>query len=466
MIVFGLVGVHQKGKSTLINCLLKRAIATIGTGNATTHVAVFYSYSENEYIKCQTTDGQVKCFRTVKLAGLDTAKNIEVIYVYLNNSFLKSFSLVDLPGFGNDQRDNALQEKYLSKLDYALVVSSNHRADGGEYSDLRRSVEKLAKYDIPYYLILNTVESTNGKWSPKNKENLQIAKENSVKLRFYPHVNFPFLSDELLVVNLMWYWYSIDEDESELSEIELENLIAYKMTDGGKLVKEKIKQISNFQLILRIFDNEDSKSYLKIKKNIRESLLCIRRELFPIGCIQLFAFSEVPDGWLPCDGSVLEISEYQELYEKIGNRYGEVENGCFAIPDLRELFVRGWNPEGNRSLGDIQESALQKHGHKVIFGYTSSIGNHSHAVKYDINEVKPYKKWKNVILGDIGNNVRTVGSLNTNNNFVTSSSGEHLHTIPERTAMEIVGGGGGMKVRFDDENCPKNMALIFCIRAT
>lgn len=458
MIVFGLVGEYQKGKSTLINCLLQREIATLGTGEATTHAAVFYSYGEREYIKYQTTDGQVKSFSPVKLAGLDTVENIEVIYVYLNNTFLKSFSLVDLPGFGNNQRDNALQEKYLSKLDYALVVTSNHKADGGEYSVLRRSVEKLAKYDIPYYLILNTVDSTNRKWLPQNKVNLQIAKENSVKLRFYPHINFPFLSDELLVVNLMWYWYSIDENESALSEIKpMTDLNVYKMIVGGKLDKEKIKKFSNFQLILRIFDNEVSKSYLKIKKNIRELLLRVRRDLFPIGCIQLFAFNEVPDGWLPCDGSELEISVYKELYDKIGNRYGEVENGGFRIPDLRNQFVRGWNPEGNRSLGDIQESALQSHGHKTKFGNAGMAGNHSHSSRYRLTSAV------SSALMHLKRERKVVGSINTNSRCVTPTVISHRHIISETTAIEIVGQKRNTP-RTDVEIRPKNISMLYCIR--
>ncbi|MBB3455019.1 microcystin-dependent protein [Rhizobium sp. BK313] len=53
-----------------------------------------------------------------------------------------------------------------------------------------------------------------------------------------------------------------------------------------------------------------------------------------VGEIRLFGFSRVPNGWLPCDNSLLPISEYQALYTLIGTTYGGDGQTTFATPNL------------------------------------------------------------------------------------------------------------------------------------
>jgi microcystin-dependent protein len=54
-----------------------------------------------------------------------------------------------------------------------------------------------------------------------------------------------------------------------------------------------------------------------------------------IGEIRLFAFPRIPNGWLACDGSSLQISNYQPLYTVIGTTYGGDGITTFNVPDLR-----------------------------------------------------------------------------------------------------------------------------------
>ena len=37
-----------------------------------------------------------------------------------------------------------------------------------------------------------------------------------------------------------------------------------------------------------------------------------------VGEIRLFGFSRVPQGWLPCDGSLLSVSQYEVLFSLSG----------------------------------------------------------------------------------------------------------------------------------------------------
>jgi len=54
-----------------------------------------------------------------------------------------------------------------------------------------------------------------------------------------------------------------------------------------------------------------------------------------IGEIQIFASSYVPRGWLMCDGTTLQISQYQALFAVIGNTYGGSSAArTFALPNL------------------------------------------------------------------------------------------------------------------------------------
>ncbi|MEK3731897.1 tail fiber protein [Paenibacillus sp. FSL M8-0334] len=54
-----------------------------------------------------------------------------------------------------------------------------------------------------------------------------------------------------------------------------------------------------------------------------------------IGEIRLFAFGKVPNGWLPCNGQLLQVHQYQALYALIGPSYGGNGMTNFALPNLQ-----------------------------------------------------------------------------------------------------------------------------------
>lgn len=54
-----------------------------------------------------------------------------------------------------------------------------------------------------------------------------------------------------------------------------------------------------------------------------------------LGQIQLFAFDFMPRGWMPCDGTALEIRDHLALYALLGTRYGGDGQTHFALPDLK-----------------------------------------------------------------------------------------------------------------------------------
>lgn len=58
-----------------------------------------------------------------------------------------------------------------------------------------------------------------------------------------------------------------------------------------------------------------------------------------IGEIRPFAFNFTPQGWLPCDGSIQRISQYQALFTMLGFRYGGDSKTTFGLPNLQGRAV-------------------------------------------------------------------------------------------------------------------------------
>lgn len=54
-----------------------------------------------------------------------------------------------------------------------------------------------------------------------------------------------------------------------------------------------------------------------------------------VGEITIFAFNQTPQGWLPCNGQVLNINQYAALFSLLGTVYGGDGKTTFGLPDLR-----------------------------------------------------------------------------------------------------------------------------------
>lgn len=96
-----------------------------------------------------------------------------------------------------------------------------------------------------------------------------------------------------------------------------------------------------------------------------------------VGEIRLFGFSRVPNGWMPCDGSLQPISEYEVLFTLIGTTYGGDGQSTFATPDLRGQVPMHWgNGPGltPRTIGEasgaegvtLTDNQIPGHTHPAI----------------------------------------------------------------------------------------------------
>lgn len=139
-----------------------------------------------------------------------------------------------------------------------------------------------------------------------------------------------------------------------------------------------------------------------------------------IGAIVAWGNSTVPEGWLECNGSAIP-SQYSELIALVGTN----------TPDLRGMFVRGWDNgrgvDGGRDLLSFQDSENLSHDH------TASDSGHQHG----------YVMAQSRTLADGGANGTYAASSNTNTGY----------------ANITVNYSGGSESR------PKNVALMYIINA-
>lgn len=71
-----------------------------------------------------------------------------------------------------------------------------------------------------------------------------------------------------------------------------------------------------------------------------------------IGQIILWPGLWVPQGWALCDGSTVNVSEYQALFSLIGYTYGGNGSSTFALPDLRSKV-----PVGTTAMNAVGQKA-------------------------------------------------------------------------------------------------------------
>lgn len=80
----------------------------------------------------------------------------------------------------------------------------------------------------------------------------------------------------------------------------------------------------------------------------------------PVGTVISYMGTKVPKHYLACDGTVLNITDYPALSEQIKDEFGTVDyfggdgTETFAVPDLRNEFLRGYHGDATDQLsGDV-----------------------------------------------------------------------------------------------------------------
>lgn len=208
----GLIGSFQNGKSTLVNCLFGRELAKVGgVGLSVTSINTRYTYSQKNEVDFVHNG---KIFKTVLLEeylteSVDTPANASEIIIRYQDSLLEKFDIIDTPGFNSNESDSAMAETAFKGMDIAILVLRNKSVSQYEFNILKL----LSRYNIPFYILVNTYDEGDDLWNPKSKKNNDIVKCIWNDLT---NVGLSPLSFEkkhkILTVNLIWYWLSLNSD--------------------------------------------------------------------------------------------------------------------------------------------------------------------------------------------------------------------------------------------------------------
>jgi microcystin-dependent protein len=167
-----------------------------------------------------------------------------------------------------------------------------------------------------------------------------------------------------------------------------------------------------------------------------------------VGQIVAYVGATVPSKWLLCDGSLVGINVFQELFAVIGTSYGGDGVSTFALPDLRLRFPfgagMGWNlhttggannftiAEANLPPVQIAVSGTTSTNTTGITA-TSTDSGHTHAVN------NSYGLGVGAFLGTGGGGLGIDIANGTANITTTIADGGHAHTITGTTANLGVG---------------------------
>ena len=93
-----------------------------------------------------------------------------------------------------------------------------------------------------------------------------------------------------------------------------------------------------------------------------------------IGEVRLFGGNFAPRNWAFCNGQLLEIAQFQELFAIINTTYGGDGRTTFALPDIRGRAV---THEG-RGDGLSQHNLGKKYGEEENVMNVSNMPGHNH----------------------------------------------------------------------------------------
>lgn len=107
-------------------------------------------------------------------------------------------------------------------------------------------------------------------------------------------------------------------------------------------------------------------------------------DTLPIGTLQPFLGATAPQGYLFCEGQLLDKSKYPELYNICGNLFGESSTTQFYLPDLRGRVIAGYD-ENDTSFNTIGKLLGEK-SHTLT---VNEMPSHNHNISYIKSNITP-----------------------------------------------------------------------------
>ncbi|MCL1832884.1 MAG: phage tail protein [Leptospirales bacterium] len=185
----------------------------------------------------------------------------------------------------------------------------------------------------------------------------------------------------------------------------------------------------------------------------------------PVGTIVAFAglASKVPEGWLPCDGRVLNKNTYKPLFDVIEFSWGKQSNDAFHLPDLRGRFLRGVNGNGRddgTNTGPLVDADVS--ARKAL--YDGNIGNN--VGSYQDDAIRNISGEFGNVFGDDSYNSATLLFQRTYNGSTSvggASDGDYYYSYTYNNYYYTY--DASRVVPTGSDNRPKNAYVYYIIRA-
>lgn len=180
-----------------------------------------------------------------------------------------------------------------------------------------------------------------------------------------------------------------------------------------------------------------------------------------LGEIRLFPYpTQVPTGWLPCEGQILQIQQYQALYALLYTRFGGNGTTTFALPDLRgrtPIHFGHSNTDINRIGAPNGINIGTAIGSETVTLGLSQIQSHNHTFM-----VEPTNATSPAV-----NNSLPSTSIKPSNAPATSPAAPNLYAAPAGTLVPLnpafITPSGSSQ---GHENRQPYLPLRFCICVT
>ncbi len=165
--------------------------------------------------------------------------------------------------------------------------------------------------------------------------------------------------------------------------------------------------------------------------------------MIPSGAVMYFAGQTAPTGWLKANGAAVSRSTYATLFAAIGTTYGAGDgSSTFNLPDLRAEFLRGWDDgrgiDSGRAFGSAQSDAIRNIKGSIEALYSG--------YRYTL-----YTKADGAFGTEFDDGVSATFS---------SSKGDSDHNNRKKRVVF----DASRSVPTADENRPRNIALLACIK--
>jgi microcystin-dependent protein len=132
----------------------------------------------------------------------------------------------------------------------------------------------------------------------------------------------------------------------------------------------------------------------------------------PVGSIIAYIMPTSPYGWLICDGSEIDRSQFQSLFSVIGTTFGQGDGiYTFNLPDYRGAFLRGSGNNGN----------VNHNGPSLNQSQNDSLGTHSHRATSTVNETE-HSHTQTTLNDDFNNSGGNYGGNYTKPSYPPSDS--------------------------------------------